>query len=237
MTTSGDLRDNYDGFSGSELLRPLIRQEFPGRITLVSSFGAESAVLLHMVAQIDPETPVIFLDTGRLFDETLEHRDRLVDALGLRDVRSVQPRAHDTENLDPRGALWEYAPDLCCQIRKAEPLERALQGFQAWITGRKRFHGATRSSLPSIEMADWRVKVNPLADWSPDNVAAYMNDHNLPAHPLVDLGFPSIGCAPCTSPVRDGGDVRSGRWAGEDKTECGIHWTANGKPIRLNTGA
>lgn len=237
MTVSGDIRSDYDGLGGDELLRPLIRQEFPGRIALVSSFGAESAVLLHMIAQIDPETPVIFLDTGKLFEETLEHRDRLVNALGLRDVRTIQPREHDTDNLDPKGSLWQHAPDLCCQIRKVEPLERALQGFQAWITGRKRFHGTTRSSLPSIEMADWRVKVNPLANWSPTDVSTYMKENDLPAHPLVALGFPSIGCAPCTSPVREGDDVRSGRWAGEEKTECGIHWTANGKPIRINAGA
>ena len=237
MTVSSDIRSEYDGLGGAELLRPLIRREFPGRIALVSSFGAESAVLLHMVAQIDPETPVIFLDTGKLFDETLEHRDRLISDLGLRDVRSVQPRSHDTENLDPTGTLWQHSPDLCCQIRKVEPLERALQGFQAWITGRKRFHGTSRNTLAPIELADWRVKVNPLADWSQSEIAGYMSEHNLPAHPLVDLGFPSIGCAPCTSPVREGADIRSGRWAGEDKTECGIHWTANGKPIRVNAGA
>lgn len=237
MTASHDIQKQYEGLAGADLLRPLIRKGFPGRIALVSSFGAESAVLLHMVAQIDPETPVIFLDTGKLFDETLEHRNRLISELDLRDVRSIRPRSHDTKNLDPTGSLWKHSTDLCCQIRKVEPLERALQGFQAWITGRKRFHGAGRNVLAPIELADWRVKVNPLANWSQHDISAYMAEYNLPAHPLVELGFPSIGCTPCTSPVREGEDIRSGRWAGEDKTECGIHWSANGKPIRVNAGA
>ena len=224
--------NEYEGLDGSALLRILIRDVFPARIALVSSFGAESAILLHMVSQIDPQTPVIFLDTGKLFEETLDHRDRLIGRLGLTDVRSIQPLQSDLRNLDPSDTLWQHNPDLCCTIRKVEPLERALQGFQAWVTGRKRFHGGSREALPQIELADWRIKVNPLANWSHDRVSDYLARHDLPAHPLVAAGFPSIGCIPCTSPASGEPGTRDGRWAGQGKTECGIHWAANGKPMR-----
>lgn len=234
MIGLGELVETYGDRNGVELIRPLVRETFPGRIALVSSFGAESAVLLHMVSQVDPETPVIFLDTGKLFPESLAYRDDLVARLGLTDVRSIRPLASDLQSLDPRGTLNESNPDLCCRIRKVEPLERALRGFQAWITGRKQFHGGSRSTLPTIEGADWRIKINPLATWGTGEIEAYLAAHDLPRHPLVALGFPSIGCAPCTSPVASSTtDLRAGRWAGLDKTECGIHWTANGKPIRV----
>lgn len=232
MSVAFNSLDDYEGLDGPALLRALLRDVFPGRIALVSSFGAESAVLLHMVSQIDPQTPVVFLDTGKLFGETLDHRDRLIRKLGLTDVRSVQPLERDLANLDPSGALWQHNPDLCCTIRKVEPLERALQGFQAWITGRKRFHGGLRQTLPQIELADWRIKVNPLANWSHGEVSDYLARHDLPAHPLVAAGYPSIGCVPCTAPAAGDAGTRDGRWSGQDKTECGIHWTANGKPIR-----
>lgn len=232
------LIEDYGELDGEELLHPLIRDVFPGRIALVSSFGAESAVLLHMVSRIDPQTPVIFLETGKLFPETLAYRDTLVARLGLSDVRSIAPLDSDVRHLDPRGTLNETNPDLCCRFRKVEPLERALRGFQAWITGRKQFHGGVRANLATIETADWRIKANPLAGWDPARIETYMATHDLPRHPLVALGFPSIGCAPCTAPVTgDAEDVRAGRWAGLDKTECGIHWTANGRPIRVTSPA
>jgi phosphoadenosine phosphosulfate reductase len=234
MIGYGQLVDRYGALDGADLIRPLVREAFPGRIALVSSFGAESAVLLHMVSQVDPETPVIFLDTDKLFPETLAYRDTLVARLGLTDVRAIRPLAGDVRSLDPRGTLNETNPDLCCRFRKVEPLERALRGFQAWITGRKQYQGAGRAALPTIETADWRIKVNPLATWNPLRIEAYLAAHDLPRHPLVAVGFPSIGCAPCTAPVTgDAKDPRAGRWAGLDKTECGIHWTANGKPIRV----
>jgi phosphoadenosine phosphosulfate reductase len=238
MIGYGQLVDRYGDLDGADLIRPLVREVFSGRIALVSSFGAESAVLLHMVSQVDPETPVIFLDTGKLFPETLAYRDALIARLGLTDVRAIRPLESDAQSLDPRGTLAETNPDLCCRFRKVEPLERALRGFQAWITGRKQYQGAGREALPVIETADWRIKVNPLATWGPERIEAYPAAHDLPRHPLVALGFPSIGCAPCTSPVSDDArGIRAGRWAGLDKTECGIHWTANGKPIRVPTPA
>lgn len=207
----------------AELLRTAIRELFPGRIALVSSFGAEAAVLLHLVAGIDPATPVIFLDTGKLFGETLAYRDVLVRRLGLRDVRGVEPDAEALRVLDPDGTLWLRDPDACCALRKVAPLARALRPFDAWINGRKRHHGGGRSALPAVETVDGRTKLNPLADWGAAEIDAYFEAHALPRHPLVEDGYASIGCMPCTTPVGPGEDARNGRWRGRGKTECGIH--------------
>ena len=193
------------------------------RLALVSSFGAESAVLLHLAAQVDPAIPVMFLDTGMLFAQTLDYRRNLAAKLGLTDVRDLRPRFEDLATGDPDATLWQSDTDACCNIRKVIPLDRALAGFDGWLTGRKRFHGGDRLRLPVVEQADHQLKFNPLANWSKADLDAYVAEHDLPAHPLVAAGFPSIGCWPCTAPVEDGGDVRAGRWAGSQKTECGIH--------------
>jgi phosphoadenosine phosphosulfate reductase len=205
------------------ILDAAIHSLFPGRIALTSSFGADSVVLLHMVAQIAPATPVLFLDTGKLFAETIAYRNLLVERLGLRDVRSVAPDAARIADEDPSGYLWTVEPDRCCAVRKVEPLARALQEFDAWITGRKRFQGATRTQLPVFERDQDKVKINPLAGWAPDAISNYMEKHNLPRHPLVASGYTSIGCAVCTSPVKAGEAPRAGRWRNRGKTECGIH--------------
>lgn len=207
----------------AELLASLIRDRLRGRIALVSSFGIEAAVLLHLVSGIDRHLPVIFLDTGKLFGETLRYRDRLVRDLGLRDVRSVEPDAADVAARDPLGELWLRDPDACCRLRKVEPLSRALSGFDAWINGRKRYQGDLRAALPVIEAVDGRIKINPLAGWSAEAIAAYFAAHGLPRHPLEAEGYASIGCMPCSSPVRADEDRRAGRWRGRGKTECGIH--------------
>jgi phosphoadenosine phosphosulfate reductase len=193
------------------------------RLALVSSFGAESAVLLHLAAQIDPAIPVLFLDTGMLFAQTLDYRRQLADELGLTGVRDLRPKFEDLALKDPDTDLWKRDTDACCHIRKVRPLDAALSGYDAWITGRKRFHGGARLRLPVVEEVDGRLKFNPLANWSKEDLDAYARAHDLPAHPLVAAGFPSIGCWPCTEAVADGADVRSGRWAGSQKTECGIH--------------
>lgn len=232
MISYGLIQKLYGDKSGADLLKPLITQVFPGRIALVSSFGAESAVLTHMVASIDPATPVLFMDTGRLFAETLAYRDTLIAHLGLTNVITVKPSEEDEHKLDPNQVLFQADSDACCEFRKVIPMERALRGYQAWITGRKRFHGGDRHALSPVETADWRVKINPLATWAPADIADYFKAHDLPRHPLVDNGYPSIGCMPCTSPVGEGEDFRAGRWRGQEKTECGIHWTLNGQPIR-----
>jgi phosphoadenosine phosphosulfate reductase len=200
-----------------------VRDEFAGRIALVSSFGAESAVLLHLIAEIDPAIPIIFLDTGKLFGETLRYRDQLTKRLGLKDLRSIAPDPAALAAEDEAGALWLKQPDRCCFLRKVEPLRRALEGFDAWLTGRKRFQGGLRDRLPKFEAADGKIKVNPLADWTKDDLDRYFEAHELPRHPLEADGFLSIGCMPCTDRVSPGEDGRAGRWRGIDKTECGIH--------------
>ena len=217
------LGQRFAAMDARSFLRLAIRDLYPGRIALVSSFGADSAVLLHMVSEIERATPVIFVDTGHLFPETLAYREELVALLGLTDVESVQPSAEDLAELDPERFLWSSDPDACCDIRKVRPLARAVEGYEAWITGRKRFQSATRATLPLFEAEGERVKINPLAAWDASELLAYLDLHHLPRHRLVAKGYPSIGCIPCTSPVRPGEDARAGRWRGRGKVECGIH--------------
>lgn len=208
----------------AEAMVARVAQSYRGRIALVSSFGAESAVLLHLVALADPALPVILLDTGKLFAETLAYRDRLVARLGLRDVRSVAPDPAKLGARDAYGGLWGLDPDACCTLRKVEPLEAALAPFAIWLNGRKRAHGGARKSLPLVEAtADGKLKVNPLADWDAAALEAWRVAHDLPAHPLAALGYKSVGCTECTSPVTAGQATRAGRWHGTGKTECGIH--------------
>jgi len=198
-------------------------ETFGEKLALVSSFGAESAVLLHLVSKVKPDMPVLFLDTGMLFGQTLDYRRQLAAKLGLTDVRDLRPNYHDLATADPDAKLWQTDTDACCHVRKVLPLDRALAGFDCWSTGRKRFHGGARLSLSVVEEADHQVKFNPLANWAREDLDAYAAEHDLPAHPLVAQGFPSIGCWPCTQAVEEGADARAGRWAGQDKTECGIH--------------
>ena len=205
-----------------EILRTAL-ETFPGKVALVSSFGAESAVLLHMAAQIDPAVPVLFLDTGHLFGQTLDYRKALAQRLGLTDVRDQRPAFADLATRDAKADLWKTDTDACCAIRKVQPLDRALSGFDGWITGRKRFQGASRLHLPIVEESEGRLKFNPLIDWGKAELDAYAALHDLPSHPLVEFGYPSIGCWPCTKAVAPDEDQRAGRWAGSGKTECGIH--------------
>ncbi|MBL8661030.1 MAG: phosphoadenylyl-sulfate reductase [Rhodospirillales bacterium] len=217
------LEARYAQTPTSDLLAAMIGDEFAGEIALVSSFGAEAAVLLHMVAATDPATPVIFLNTGKLFGETLRYRDGLVDRLGLRDVRSVAPDPDRLARIDPEDVLWYGNPDMCCYVRKVEPLQRALEPFAASISGRKRFHGDGRATLPLVEAIDGKIRINPLATWDKADIDTYFEAHDLPRHPLEADGFLSIGCMPCTDRVAPDEDVRAGRWRGRGKTECGIH--------------
>ncbi len=218
------LNARYSGLSAGDVVALAVEELFAGGIATVSSFGSESVVLLHLVSEIDPRVPVLFIDTGRLFDETLEYRRTVVERLGLRDVRTIRPAEERLQALDPVKALWMTNPDLCCRIRKVEPLGRAVVGFDAWFTGRKRFQTEGRAELPLFEADGPRIKVNPLADWSAAELIAYAEEHDLPPHPLVAKGYPSIGCVPCTDRVLPGEDSRAGRWRGSDKDECGIHY-------------
>ncbi|MGA0600298.1 phosphoadenylyl-sulfate reductase [Caulobacter sp. KR2-114] len=215
---NAELRDAHP----STILRAAV-DHFGDRLALVSSFGAESAVLLHMAAQVDPQIAVLFLDTGMLFGQTLDYRKSLAAKLGLTGVRDLRPSFEDLATGDPNADLYKTDTDACCHIRKVVPLDTALDGFDAWVTGRKRFHGGDRLRLAVVEESEGKLKFNPLANWSKEELDAYAAEHALPAHPLVAAGFPSIGCWPCTNPVEEGEDVRAGRWAGSQKTECGIH--------------
>jgi phosphoadenosine phosphosulfate reductase len=209
-----------------EVMRLAIEDFFPGKIALVSSFGAESSVLLHMVSQIDKSAPVLFIDTKMLFPETLDYRDELTAHLGLRNVIVIGPDKRQLAEADPENFLWSSDPDRCCEIRKIDPLAEALEEYDAWITGRKRFQAQTRANLPLFEKDERRVKINPLARWTASDLLRYIGSNGLPRHPLVAKGFPSIGCIPCTSPVKPGEDNRAGRWRGRGKLECGLHSSA-----------
>jgi phosphoadenosine phosphosulfate reductase len=193
------------------------------RLALVSSFGTESAALLKVMADVDPAIPVVFLDTGWLFEETLAYRDTLIATLGLRDVRSIKPLEETLRRQDPDRELWFSDPDACCFIRKVEPLQRALAPFSAWINGRKRFQGGLRAAIPVVEDDGGRLKFNPFANVSRQEIEAIYAQANLPPHPLARSGFLSVGCMPCTSRTSRDEDARAGRWRGRAKTECGIH--------------
>lgn len=227
------IHETYAGLEAVELIAPLVR-DFKGRIAVVSSFGAESAVLLHMVAEVDKATPVIFLDTGKNFWETHGYRAKLVDLLGLTDVRIITPDPADLAAQDPDGLLHKSNADLCCHIRKTLPLEKALAGIDVVVSGRKRYHGGERQNLTAVNFDGKRIKAEPLAAFTALDIGRYMKAHRLPHHPLTEIGYFSIGCEPCTEPGGSADDPRAGRWAGTAKSECGIHWTRNGKPASVS---
>lgn len=218
-----DLNRRYADRDAPRVLRAAIAHEFAGRIALVSSFGAASAVLLHMAATIDKRLPIIFLNTGKLFGETLRYRDQLIARLQLGDVRELTPDDAQLAAEDKAGDLWLRASARCCVLRKVLPLQKALAPFAAWMTGRRRAHGGARAALPVFEAVDGRIKVNPLAAWTQADLDAYFACHDLPRHPLEADGFRSIGCFTCTDRVGAGEDERAGRWRGQGRTECGIH--------------
>lgn len=236
--TAASLNERYRHHSATSVLAHALRDPDAGELALVSSFGAESVVLLHMVSVARRDTPVIFLDTELLFAETLVYQQEVSERLGLTDVRVIHADRAEVARIDPDQTLNQRDTDACCNLRKTVPLQRALKPFDGWITGRKRFHGNGREALEffEVEPGTGRLKVNPLAHWRPEDVQTYMEENRLPRHPLVAKGYPSIGCMPCTSPVKEGEDIRAGRWRGEDKSECGIHFV-DGKLVRTGVNA
>ncbi|WP_332686419.1 phosphoadenylyl-sulfate reductase [Devosia sp.] len=223
------LNGMFDEMDAVGVLRQAATDVLPGDLAIVSSFGADSAVLLHLVAQVDPSLPVYFLETGKHFTETLDYVETLKKHLGLINVHAIHPNSDDVKRFDPKGELWETDPDSCCHIRKTEPLEPITEQYGGWVTGRKRFQTKERGVLPHFELtSDDRIKVNPLAYFNDADVNQYKIDHGLPEHPLFAKGYKSIGCAPCTSVVAEGEDPRAGRWRGLNKKECGIHFDFNG---------
>jgi len=228
------LNARYKHHGATAVLTHALRDAQVGRAALVSSFGAESVVLLHLVSVIDRTTPVIFIDTEMLFAETLVYQQELAERLNLKDVRTIRAERAAVFEHDNEGLLHLHDPDACCALRKTVPLQSALGGFDAWITGRKRYQGKTRATLDFFENEDdRRIKVNPLAHWTTTDLQDYIVENRLPRHPLVAKGYPSIGCAPCTTRVNDGEDPRAGRWRNTEKEECGIHFV-DGKVVRIN---
>jgi phosphoadenosine phosphosulfate reductase len=225
------LRIATEGLDTNGLLEFALKEAFPGRIAVISSFAAESVVLLHHIAIVDPAIPVLFLNTGKLFGETLRYRDRLQDVLGLTDIRAIGPHPDDRKKVDPEGTLWSRDPDACCDFRKVVPLSRATAGFAAIITGRKRFQTTMRAAMAPVELSEGRFRFNPLVDWKEAELIRYIDDKGLPKHPLVNDAYPSIGCLPCTRRLAAGEGYREGRWAGFDKDECGIHAGVDGEGI------
>ncbi|QZD93393.1 phosphoadenylyl-sulfate reductase [Qipengyuania xiapuensis] len=216
----------FRGSETEEWLGAVLEGNLAGDVAMVSSFGAESAVLLHLVSRIDASVPVLFLETGKHFAETLAYRDLLAERFGLNLV-NLYPDIEELQARDESGLRWSYDPDGCCELRKVRPLEKALARYDASFTGRKAFQSSTRANLPRFELdtsdAQGRLKINPLIDWDAERITAYFEQHDLPRHPLVERGYASIGCSPCTRAVAPGEDPRAGRWAGWDKVECGIH--------------
>ncbi|MBW0157850.1 phosphoadenylyl-sulfate reductase [Sedimentimonas flavescens] len=229
------LNDRYRHHAAVSVMEKALKDADTGEVALVSSFGAESVVLLHMVSIIAPGTPVLFIDTLMLFQETLDYQRDVAAKLGLTNVRNITASEAALKLDDPDGTLHQFNTDACCNLRKTVPLETALSGYDAWITGRKRYQGDTRSTIDFFEVeTPTRMKINPLAHWGREDLEEYIVQNRLPRHPLVAKGYPSIGCAPCTSPVKPGEDPRAGRWRGQTKTECGIHFIG-GKPVRVKT--
>ncbi|MCJ8324737.1 MAG: phosphoadenylyl-sulfate reductase [Rhizobiales bacterium] len=206
-----------------EVLQYAVKQQFIDNIALVSSYGAEAVILLHLVSQVDANLPVIFIDTGKLFGETKRYRDKVNQLLNLTNIISFKGDEDEIKAADPKGILWAKDTTACCLVRKVLPYARATEPYAALITGRKRFQGNSRSQLDIFELANGQVKINPLANWGLDELKNYILDNDLPRHPLVADGYLSIGCMPCTDKVETDGEYRDGRWQGQEKTECGIH--------------
>ncbi len=222
-----ELNKRFKNTNTVEMLREIMADTRFGKLALVSSFGADSVVLLDMIAKINHALPVIFIDTEMLFPQTLAYQRQLAKSLGLQDVRRILPSRTAVLERDFENLMHRSDTEACCALRKTEPLARALTDFDGWISGRKRYQGGRRVSMELFELdAEQRLKINPLAHWSHDDLATYITAHALPRHPLVAKGYKSIGCAPCTTPSGTVEDERAGRWRGQNKTECGIHFDA-----------
>ncbi len=236
-TRVASLNARYKHHGATTVLEHALKDAEVGKVALVSSFGAESVVLLHLISVIDRATPVLFIDTEMLFAETLAYQLDLTERLRLSNVQTIKADRHALFTADNENLLHLHDTDACCALRKTEPLQRALSGYDAWITGRKRYQGSTRAALDFFEAEETiRIKVNPLAHWDVKDVQDYIAENRLPRHPLVAKGYPSIGCAPCTTRVSDGEDPRAGRWRDSNKVECGIHFV-NGRMVRTTAAA
>lgn len=228
-----ELNARFEKLPTEDLLDFVLNQNHLGNTAAVSSFGAESSVLLHLIANSAPASPILFLDTGKHFSETLVYQKQLSDKLGLTNIKILRPESTASERKDPQGILWQNDQSACCELRKVIPLRESLEGYDSWISGRKSHQNDIRAPLKLFERSGDHIKINPLANWSSERLSSYAKTHELLAHPLISQGYASIGCAPCTTPVREGEDPRAGRWRDTDKTECGIH-IVDGKIVRTH---
>ena len=215
--------EQFSKLNAFNLLKIMIKKIFLKKIVVTSSFGAESIVILHLVSRIDKNIAIIFLNTGKLFPETLEYLNKVKKILNLKNIKVQKPSLKDLRINDPKGLLHKSNPELCCKLRKVVPLEHAIAPYKGWINGRKRFHGLERSNIKKIEKLNSIIKINPLADWNFKKITNYIKKYKLPEHPLVEKGYKSIGCVPCTSKIAEDDSHRSGRWKNLKKNECGIH--------------
>jgi phosphoadenosine phosphosulfate reductase len=197
-------------------------ETFGDKVAISSSFGAESACLLSLAVKVKPDIPVIFINTGFLFPETLAFREDLKKRLGL-NIKEVGPIMGHADFLRQFGKLYETDPDRCCEINKVEPLKRALDGLECWMSGVRGDQTSYRAGLPVVEKKKGLIKVSPILRWHSKQVYAYLKAEGLPLHPLWEKGYTSIGCEPCTAVPGNPDDPRSGRWSGKNKSECGIH--------------
>jgi phosphoadenosine phosphosulfate reductase len=229
------LESYYGGMDSRQLLKTVLHKEFKNEIALFSSFGADSALLISLIAEIDPTTPILFLDTEKHFAETMEYVEALRAQFNLSDIRILKPDPNIVKNIDASGTLWSTQPNRCCWMRKVEPLQRAVRemGLKALITGRKRYQTKERGDMTYFQVdEDGIFRINPLAYWTREQIQGEFAQRRLTMHPLVARGYKSIGCEPCTLPVTEGQDERDGRWAhtmnlyGEKKNECGLHTNA-----------
>lgn len=220
---AADLHARLSQASPETIIENAVAMAGVKRFAIVSSFGTESAVLLHAAAEVDRNIPVLMIDTGYLFPETLAYKDQLQERLGLTDVRTLIPEAAELGKVDPDGDLFQRDPDACCALRKVRPLAKALTDFDAWANGRKRYQAASRATIPVVEADGVRLKFNPFANLSREEVTARFRKLGLPEHPFEKFGFASIGCMPCTTRVLPDEDPRDGRWRGRQKMECGLH--------------
>ena len=228
-----DLNQRFETAAPEDIVRWALAEAGLGRIAIASAFQAEGTCLIHMATRVVPDVPILFLETGFHFAETLAFKERLTEQLGLNVVDLVGEYTveRQTEEFGPR--LYERDPKLCCQLNKVAPFDRALRGFDAWLTSMRRDSAWTRRNTPIVSQTEFEdgttlVKVNPIAGWTRQQAWSYLKEHDLPHNPLYDLGFASIGCAPCTRMVFAGEDERAGRWSGLLKTECGIHVRESG---------
>ena len=223
-----DLNERFETAAPPEIVRWAVAEAGLGRIAIASAFQAEGTCLIHMATQVDPDVPILFLETGFHFAETLAFKERLTEKLSLNVVDLVGGYTVEEQSAAFGSRLYERDPKLCCQLNKVAPFDRALRGYDAWLTSMRRDSAWTRRNTPIVAQTEFEdgttlVKVNPIANWTRQQAWGYLKEHDLPHNPLYDLGYAQVGCAPCTRSVWLGKSERAGRWDGSQKVECGIH--------------